>query len=367
MIETSGSILGVVQEQVYSARRAVFSVASLVGLLSGFGGFLVLVVHSITIGYLPDADIADIATLLGVVLLIGLWLAISFLMLGLAPAVLMYIGQKPRNAALQVDSNVRNSDTKKIDEPGIKVGVLFLLDAIFVFIGILIYFHYGDRELWWSLGAILIIPILAVPMEVCCEKWKPKWVEDTAPRLERYGFLVFSLLVQTGSSVLIVLTALKTSSNNIPGQLTFVGVVIFVAAVINWCLIAILRNVPIQDGFAIKFVGGIALIVFIFFGTALVNVSLKAVGLADVHNVSLAIDNHLYPQAAKSGFKCLGANVAHRSKDQNEVCVIQADLVTRIGKHYVLKRSSSNVAIEGDRSNKYFIVPKDRAIWIPTS
>lgn len=368
MIETSESILGTAHEQVSTVRRAVFGVASLVGVLSGFGGFLVLVVHSITIGYLPDADIADIATLLGVVLLIGLWLAISFLMVGLAPAILMFIGLRPRKHASQVKSKVGNRDTKTFDWPASKAGVFFLLGAILVFAGIVIDFYSGDEKSWWTLGTILLILLLSVAVEAGCEKWKPNWVEISAPRFERYWFLVFSLLVQTGSSILICLTALKASdAGNVSAQLTLVGMVSLVTAVINWSLLVILRNAPTQDGFVIKYIGGIALVVFMFFGTAFVNLSLKAVGLADVQNVTLAIESQLYSQAAQYGFKCLAPIAPLQSKDQNNICVIKGDLVTRIGKHYVLQRTTKEVIKVKDRSNKYFMVPKDRAIWVPSS
>ena len=180
MTEATDPVLGTVLGQIRAARKAVLEILSLVGVISGFGSLLVLVVHSMSIGYLPDADLADIGTVLGIVLFVGLLLVVGFLMLVVAPAVLMFLGLRQRSHAPQDREIPREKFSKLQDMPAIKAGVMLLLGAILLFIGIWFEFYCGVDQWWLIPSAILLPALLSVALELVCGKRKPNWVEITA-------------------------------------------------------------------------------------------------------------------------------------------------------------------------------------------
>ena len=368
MTETTGPVLGTVLGKIGAARKALLEILSLVGVMSGFGSLLVLVVHSLSIGYLPEVDLVDIGTALGVVLLVGLLLAASFLLMVVAPAVLMFLGLKKRSDVLQDKGPPIDYVSNVYDMPVIKAGVMISIGVLLLVIGIWRAFYYGMDQ-WWLMPSVVMSPaILSVVLELVCEKWKPTWVERSAPLLDRCWFQAFALIMQASTAFPILLFSLKTgiAETNIEQFFLAVAILLFTGAV-NWTLLVILRSAPFQDGLAVKFVGGIALVVFVFFGPTFINVALKSAGLADVRNISLVIKDSVYAQASQYGFPCEELKSSkQRLQGQLDMCVIHGDLVTRIGKHYVMKRSSQDKMDRSGGPKNYLIIPKDLAIWVPS-
>ena len=134
--------------------------------MDAYARLLVLVVHSMSIGYLPDADLADIGTVLGIVLFVGLLLVVGFLMLVVAPAVLMFLGLRQRSHAPQDREIPREKFSKLQDMSAIKAGVMLLLGAILLFIGIWFEFYCGVDQWWLIPSAILLPALLSVALEL---------------------------------------------------------------------------------------------------------------------------------------------------------------------------------------------------------
>jgi hypothetical protein len=335
--------------------------------LSALGSLIVLIIHAVSIRYLPDLGVSDIATVLSVTLLMETAFVLAFAMMMVAPAVVMFlsIGAAQQVSRRQKHSGNVSKGTK--DLPLMKAVALHLFVWACLSLWLLAIPFCSSRGDFAYTAAFLPV-FLSFIVELACHMYAPSWVVKERPFWDRSLLQGFSLLVQAGTGLMIMPIALKSNLfESQETQVVYLAAILLTVAVLNVGLLAILRHAKHLKAKIAPFAGSVLLITFVQLGSTFEDAILRKMGLAFVDNVTLAIDSKFYSKAAQYGLGCINSPATPPTEPSVNMCVIKGNLVTRVGQNYVLQRSSKEAATGGDRSTNYFIVPKDHAIWIPSS